>query len=95
MKDTEVHAIREMAASAKRGNNVRIAQWREDDPTRIGQSRIWVCGWYDERDPDNMQCVGWRRTEEEVTELIASAARLVADIVKPKRITIHSPANAN
>jgi hypothetical protein len=42
-----------------------------------------------------MQRVGSRRTEKEIAELIASAAKLFADIVKPKRITIHSPANVN
>jgi hypothetical protein len=93
MKDTEVQAIREMAATAKQGNNVRIGQWREDDPTRIGQSRIWACGWYAERAPDNMHRVGCRRSEREIAELIASAAKLFADIVKPKKITIHDPVN--
>ncbi|MGD0500234.1 MAG: hypothetical protein ABSC23_17570 [Bryobacteraceae bacterium] len=38
MKDTEAQAIREMAATAKQGNSVRLAQWREDDLTRMGQA---------------------------------------------------------
>ena len=95
MKDTEAQAIREMAATAKQGNSVRLAQWREGDRTQMGQARIWACGWYTENDPDNMQRVGSRRTEKEIAELIASAAKLFADIVEPKRITIHGPANAN
>ncbi len=56
---------------------------------------VWVCGWYAERDPDNMHIVGWRRTEREIAELIASAAKLLADIVKPKKITLHGPAIVN
>lgn len=95
MTNTEAEAIREMAATAKRGNNVRIAKWREDDPTRMGQPRIWACGWYAERDPNDMHPVGRRTTEREIAKLIASAAKLFADIVKPKRITIHGPANVN
>jgi hypothetical protein len=93
MTNTEAQAIREMARAALKGNGVRIARWREDDISRIGQARIWACGWYAERDPDNMHPVGRRRTENEMEELIASAAKLFADIVKPKRITINFPAN--
>lgn len=89
MNDTEAQAIREMARVAKQGNGVRIAQWRQDDPARRG----WACGWYAEHDPNNMHPVGWRRTEREIAELIACAAKLLADIVKPKRITFHCPAN--
>jgi hypothetical protein len=40
-----------------------------------------------------MHAVGRRRTENEMEALIASAAKLFADIVKPKRITINVPAN--
>lgn len=90
MTDTEARAIREMARVAREGNGVRIAQWREDDITRIGQARIWACGWYAECDPDNMHPVGSRRTEKEMAELITSATKLFADIVKPKRIAIHA-----
>jgi len=57
--------------------------------------RVWVCGWYTEDYPDDMHHVGWRWTEEEMSELCASAAVLLSDIVKPKRITIHGPANVN
>jgi len=39
-----------------------------------------------------MHRVGSRRIER---EMIACAAKLFADILKPKRITIHGPANVN
>ena len=94
MKDSEASAIREMANAARR-SSVRLAQWLEDAPTSKGRVRVWVCGWYTEDHPDDMHHVGWRLTEEEISELCGSAGVLFSQIVKPKRITIHGPANVN
>ena len=94
MKDSEASAIREMANAARR-SSVRLAQWLEDAPTSKGRVRVWVCGWYTEDHPDDIHHVGWRWTEEEISELCGSAGVLFSQIVKPKRITIHGPANVN
>ena len=94
MKDSEAWAIRKMANAAKR-SNVRLARWLEDAPTSIGRTRVWVCGWYTEDHPDDMHHVGWRWTKEEISELCVSAGVLFSEIVKPKRIKIHGPANVS
>jgi len=91
MCKSERRAIREMAAAAK-ANSVRLARWQEDAPTRQGRVRVWVCGWYVEGDPDNTHHVGWRWTEEEMSDLCVAAAELFADLVRPRKITINGPA---
>ncbi len=94
MNDSEAWAIRKMANAAKR-SNVRLARWLEHAPTSRGMARVWVCGWYTEDHPDDMHHVGWRWTKEEIAELCVSAGGLFSEIVKPKKIRIHGPANVS
>ena len=91
MRESETQAIREMAAAAKT-KSVRLARWQDDAPTHLGKVRVWVCGWYPEDDPDNTHHVGWRMTEEEMSDLCVAAAKLFADLVRPRKIRINGPA---
>jgi len=50
---------------------------------------LWACDWYAVQEAQT-QCAAWAgAAEKESGELIASVAKLFADIVRPRRITIH------
>ena len=52
---------------------------------------LGACDWYVVQEAQT-KCAAWvGAAEKESAELIASVAKLFADIVRPRRITIHCP----